>query len=221
MESTRRPVLPRGPLTRAQAVALAFELTLRDGHRVLVRPVVPEDARLLQRGMTRMSLRSRLFRFHRRVSRLSRKQLLELAAVDQRTHVAWGAISLDEPSGPGIGVARYVLEPHDPATARALVTVIDDYHGLGLGTALLEMLRVTAHENGVRRLVAHILPENAVARRLFSRAGGIETGRTPHGLVAMEIQLDAGGRTLRSSGVYLPPVSGRRSEPRWEATPHA
>jgi acetyltransferase len=199
---------------------LAFELILRDGHRVLVRPVVPEDAQLLQEGMTQMSLRSRLFRFHRRISRLSRKQLRELAAVDQRTHVAWGALSLGEPNSRGIGVARYILEPDDPATARAIITVIDDYQGLGLGTALLEMLRLTAHENGVTRLVGHLLPENVAARRLFGRAGGVETGRTPHGLVAMQMEIDAAARTVRSSRAHLEPVSGNRREPPLRGTPH-
>jgi acetyltransferase len=192
---------------------LAFELILRDGHRVLVRPVVPEDAQLLQEGMTQMSLRSRLFRFHRRISRLSRKQLRELAAVDQRTHVAWGALSLGEPNSRGIGVARYILEPDDPATARAIITVIDDYQGLGLGTALLEMLRLTAHENGVTRLVGHLLPENVAARRLFGRAGGVETGRTCEARHTID-QLQPSGRPLPCQSAASPGNIQRASESR-------
>lgn len=193
------PVLPRGPLTAAEARALAFEIRLRDGRRVLVRPVIPEDARRLQEGMTRMSWQSRLFRFHRRISRLSREQLHFLADVDQRRHVAWGALSLDETGSPGVGVARYVVEPNDPRTARAVITVIDDYQGQGLGASLLEMLRVTAHENGVTRIVGHILPENVPGRRLFARAGGVETGRTPTGLITMEIRGDESRPVLSSN----------------------
>jgi acetyltransferase len=186
-------------LTATEARALAFEIRLRDGRRALVRPVIPDDAHRLQEGLTRMSRQSRLFRFHRRLSRLSREQLHDLAAVDQRAHVAWGALSLDEPGMPGVGVARYVVEQEDTRTARAVVTVIDDYQGVGLGMALLEMLRVTAGENGVARLVGHILPENAAGRRLFARAGGIETGRTAAGLVTMEIRLDASRPVLSSN----------------------
>jgi L-amino acid N-acyltransferase YncA len=194
-------VLPPGPLTAADARALAFEIRLRDGRRVLVRPVIPEDARRLQEGLTRMSWQSRLFRFHRRLSRLSREQLHSLAAVDQRTHVAWGALSLDEPGMPGVGVARYMLEQDDARTARAVITVIDDYQRVGLGMALLEMLRVTAHENGVTRLIGHILPENTAGRRLVAGAGGMETGRTASGLITTEIRND-GSRPVLSSNMY-------------------
>jgi L-amino acid N-acyltransferase YncA len=194
-------VLPPGPLTAAEARALAFEIRVRDGRRVLVRPVIPEDARRLQEGLTRMSWQSRLFRFHRRLSRLSREQLHYLAAVDQRTHVAWGALSLDEPGMPGVGVARYVVEQDDARTARAVITVIDDYQRVGLGMALLEMLRLTAHENGVTRLIGHILPENTAGRRLVASAGGTETGRTASGLLTTEIRND-GSRPVLSSNMY-------------------
>jgi hypothetical protein len=65
--------------------------------------------------------------------------------------------------------------------------------------ARLEMLRVTAAENGVARLVGHILPENAAGRRLFARADGVETGRTATGLITMEIRSDATRPVLSSN----------------------
>jgi len=204
-------VLPPGPLTAAEARALAFEIRLRDGRRVLVRPVIPEDARRLQEDLTRMSWQSRLFRFHRRLSRLSREQLHYLAAVDQRTHAAWGALSLDEPGMPGVGVARYVVEQDDARTARAVITVIDDYQRVGLGMALLEMLRVTAHENGVTRLIGHVLPENTAGRRLVAGAGGTETGRTASGLLTTEICNDD-SRPVLSSNTYRRAGTAARGE---------
>jgi RimJ/RimL family protein N-acetyltransferase len=204
-------VLPPGPLTAAEARALAFEIRLRDGRRVLVRPVIPEDARRLQEDLTRMSWQSRLFRFHRRLSRLSREQLHYLAAVDQRTHAAWGALSLDEPGMPGVGVARYVVEQDDARTARAVITVIDDYQRVGLGMALLEMLRVTAHENGVTRLIGHVLPENTAGRRLVAGAGGTETGRTASGLLTTEICNDD-SRPVLSSNMYRRAGTAARGE---------
>jgi GNAT superfamily N-acetyltransferase len=204
-------VLPPGPLTAAEARALAFEIRLRDGRRVLVRPVIPEDARRLQEDLTRMSWQSRLFRFHRRLSRLGREQLHYLAAVDQRTHAAWGALSLDEPGMPGVGVARYVVEQDDARTARAVITVIDDYQRVGLGMALLEMLRVTAHENGVTRLIGHVLPENTAGRRLVAGAGGTETGRTASGLLTTEICNDD-SRPVLSSNMYRRAGTAARGE---------
>jgi GNAT superfamily N-acetyltransferase len=49
--------------------------------------------------------------------------------------------------------------------------------GQGLAAAALATVRTAARELGVRALVVEVGPENAVARRLYARAGFAETGR--------------------------------------------
>ena len=129
-----------------------------------------------------------------------------LTATDGRNHVAWGAIALDEPGMPGVGVARYVRDPDAPTRAEVAVTVVDDFQGAGLGPALAETLVLTALENGISRFVVRVLPSNAAGLRLIRRFGA-STGRLGSHNVEFDIPLDLGGRTLKSSHQFLVPYS--------------
>jgi len=183
-----------------------FEATLKDGRRVWVRPVSPQDKEKIQAGLARMSAQSRYMRFHVPVHELSESQLRELTEIDQSRHVAWGAVSLDEPGEPGAGVARYVQSAGDPRSANIAVTVVDEYHGLGLGRLLMQTILVAAATQGIERFLAHVLPENTAAQQLF-RALGAGPGSRQGDTLVMEIPVRSAWRTLQASTPRLTPVS--------------
>jgi GNAT superfamily N-acetyltransferase len=68
-----------------------------------------------------------------------------LTEIDHHDHEA--IIALDEQTGEGIGVARYVRDQERPEVAEVAVTVIDDWQGRGLGTLLLEVISARARES--------------------------------------------------------------------------
>jgi RimJ/RimL family protein N-acetyltransferase len=175
-----------------------FDLTLRDGRRVRIRPIVPGDEGLMAAGFARLSPRSRFYRFHRPVDRLSPEELRHLAATDGSNHVAWGAIAIGEPGMPGVGVARYLRDPDEPARAEVAVTVVDDFQGAGLGRALAQTLALTALEKGIGRFVVRVMPSNAAGLRLIRRFGASK-GWLERRDVVFEIPLNDGGRTFRNS----------------------
>jgi GNAT superfamily N-acetyltransferase len=70
-----------------------------------------------------------------------------LTEIDHHDHEAM--IPLDEASGEGIGVARYVRDPNQPDVAEFAVTVIDDWQQRGVGTLLLEVIRAARRESGI------------------------------------------------------------------------
>jgi GNAT superfamily N-acetyltransferase len=70
-----------------------------------------------------------------------------LTEIDHHDHEA--IIALDEQTGEGIGVARYVRDQERPEVAEVAVTVIDDWQGRGLGTLLLEVISARAREEGI------------------------------------------------------------------------
>jgi RimJ/RimL family protein N-acetyltransferase len=147
------------------------EVELRDGTRVLVRPILPEDKDRLRRGLALLSPRSRYLRFHSPVTAITDQQLRYLTEVDYRDHMAWVAIDRDRPADPGMGVARYVRLPDEPAVAEAAITVADDYQGRGLGSVLLRVLGRSATEQGIRTFRSYVLDENVAMRRIFDRLG--------------------------------------------------
>ena len=135
-------------------------LSLRDGDRVLFRPITPEDRDRIVRGMLMLSPESRYLRFFSPVSRLSDKQLDHQTEVDQHNHVAWGALDPDNFEHPGFGIARFIRLPDDPISAEMAVTVLDAYQKKGIGTLLLAVMYLRAIDVGVKNLLGNLLPEN-------------------------------------------------------------
>jgi RimJ/RimL family protein N-acetyltransferase len=198
---------------RAQAARRApagpgRQVILRDGSQVLTRPVRGSDAPLLADGFARLSARSRWMRFLGAKKALSPAELRSLTELDHYDREALGA--LDQASGRGVGIARYVRHAADPQAAEIAVTVVDDWQRLGLGTVLLTQLADRARAAGIHRFTALVSTENDAGIRLLRRLNA-EFVRREADAVVYEIALrpvDARGpagthrrpRRLRVSG---------------------
>lgn len=182
-----------------------FVITMKDGARVRLQAVGPGDRERLLAGFARLSPRSRYLRFRRPVTELSEADIRDLTDTDARHHVAWGAIALDEPGEPGIGVARYLRSLNDGKTAEVAVTVVDEWQRRGVGRVLVETLLLAALENGIERLMARVLPENTGARRLLQRVGARPERHDGQELV-LELPVRRRDRTLLSSLEFRAPT---------------
>jgi nucleotide-binding universal stress UspA family protein/RimJ/RimL family protein N-acetyltransferase len=162
---------------------------LADGSRVLIRPIAPEDRDALAAGFERLSPQSRYQRFFAPVARLRERELDYLTAVDHHDHEA--LVALEESTGEGIAVARFVRT--EPDVAEPAIVVADEWQGRGLAGHLLDALVDRAREEGVQRFVAPVLADNAGAIRLLERLG--DTTREQMGReVQLSIALPAPGR---------------------------
>jgi RimJ/RimL family protein N-acetyltransferase len=178
------------------ATAWPERVTLRDGSTVLVRPIRPEDRERLALGFERLSRRSRARRFLQPVSRLSPDLLRRLTEVDHHDHEALVAEAED---GEGVGVARFIRLPENPAAAEVTVVVADRWQNRGAATELLRRLAVRAAEEGVERFVATCLAGN---RQVFALLEGVEAKRVQEsddGLVEIEIELAAQDGPMREA----------------------
>ena len=93
----------------SELVALGAPIVLRDGSRVRLRQGRSSDRALLLRGFERLSPESRYRRFLAAMPELSEANVRHLTEIDHHGHEA--IIALDEETGEGIGVARYVRDP--------------------------------------------------------------------------------------------------------------
>lgn len=152
-----RPPLPARLLAPGRA-ARHRVATLRDGGRVLLRPLRPSDRDVYLRGFEHLSSTSRYMRFFSPKAALSERELHYFLDVDHHDHEAIVAIALD--GGDGIGVARWVRLRAEPQVAEVSVTVVDEHQGRGLGAVLLECAAERAAEEGVQRLRASVLADN-------------------------------------------------------------
>lgn len=148
----------------------ACEVRLRSGDPVWIRPIRSTDAAELQRAFALMSEESQYRRFLTGTPRLTDSQATYFTAVDHVDHEAYVAHSPSDETWI-IGVARFIRYPEARDDAELAITVADSWHGRGLGTALVRVLRERALEVGVKRFRAEMMGDNEAILRLLRGNG--------------------------------------------------
>ena len=167
-----------------------MDICLRNGTRVLIRPITADDKALLVRGMAALSPQSARLRFLAPKRHLTLAELRYLTEVDQVDHYALVAVLADDPATMS-GVGRWVRDGEDPEAAELAVVVGDCYQRQGLGTALGAALADGARALGIARFTATMLPENTAAQRLFAHISGRLTTRFDRGTYELAADLAA------------------------------
>jgi acetyltransferase len=153
-------------------IELEGEMRLRDGRKVRVRPIRPEDAARELRFFERLSDRSRFQRFMQYVRELSPRMLARFTQLDYDRELALVALW----EGEFVAVGRYAPNA-DGETAEFALAVGDDWQGKGLGHGLLERLCHAARAAGYRALYGHILDANREMLELARHLGFVEMAR--------------------------------------------
>jgi GNAT superfamily N-acetyltransferase len=165
---------------RASAAPTGERLQLRDGSTVLIRPLEPADASLVEEGFERLSAVNRYRQFI-----FDRPDLNEVTTIDD-DHWTLGAI--DPATGTGVGLARYVRNPRDHTLATVAVIVIDDWQGRGLATRLLKQLVKRMRASGIEHFEAHMIIGDVQSQRMFEAVGTVETVERAAGVVDVTVR---------------------------------
>lgn len=148
-------------------------IVLKDGTPVVLRPMRPEDEKLLvafHRHLSEDSVRQRYFAFMTLVERVAHERLIRLCFTDYDRE--WSLVAqIETEEGPRIiGVSRLMRIP-GTSYGRFSMIIIDEYHHLGLGTQLLEQTLRIAQQENIERIDALILSENDVMLKLCEKHG--------------------------------------------------
>ena len=168
-----------------ELVALGAPIVLRDGSRVRLRQGHSSDKGLLWRGFERLGPESRYRRFLAAMPELRAGTVRYLTEIDHHDHEA--IVALDETTGEGIGVARYVRDPERRDVAEVAVMVIDDWQGKGVGTLLLEVLSARAREEGISSFTALMLASNQEMMEVLEALGPVRIVDREVGTVEIEM----------------------------------
>ena len=171
---------------------------LRDGSRVVVRRIRGEDRDAVRAAFDRLSEQSRYQRFMTPIDDLSESQLRYLTDVDHHDHEA--LIAFDRATRAGVGVARFV-RLGDPTKAEAAVTVVDEWQGRGLGSALCRLLAARAREEGIARFTALLLASNRQMHDVLSSLGPSRVVSRSSGTVEVEVEVPEQGIGDHMAGV--------------------
>jgi RimJ/RimL family protein N-acetyltransferase len=142
---------------------------LRDGTRVLVRPIRGEDETLYPAFMTAENVEDTRRRFFGAVRDLSHEFIVRLTHVDYDLRMAF--IAIDEADGKMLGVVRLHRQEDDPGTGEYAVIVRSDFKGPGLGRQL--MLRIIKWSKAARMKTVFglVLADNAEMLKLCEQLG--------------------------------------------------
>jgi RimJ/RimL family protein N-acetyltransferase len=146
---------------------------IRSGDVVTVRQIQPDDAPALVRAYADLGEQSRYRRFFTAMPELPDHMLKAAVEVDHENHEA--LVATPPRSSEILAESRFIRSQDRQDTADVGVTVVDEWQGRGLGSALLACLSERALEVGVRYFTAEVLAENRTMLGLLSALGAVET----------------------------------------------
>lgn len=141
-----------------------IDVPIESGETVRLSPVLATDREYFEKGLEMLSIESRFARFGHGVAHLSDRELDYLSDVDQRSHVAWGAIVSSDVAG----VGRFVSAAGDDDCPELALTVLDEFQGRGVGTALIRALVAVARHDGIEELCFEAGAGNPAVLRMMA-----------------------------------------------------
>jgi len=143
---------------------------LSNGITITIRPIKPEDAVLEKNFVSRLSERTKYFRFRQVLHELTPEMLVRFTQIDYDRELAFVAVTEDQKLPYELGVGRYMRNP-DGYSAEFALVVADDCQGLGIGTTLMKTLMQTAKDKGIAVFEAEVLANNHAMLALAKRLG--------------------------------------------------
>ncbi|MEH6625855.1 MAG: bifunctional acetate--CoA ligase family protein/GNAT family N-acetyltransferase [Motiliproteus sp.] len=151
---------------------LEREAELRQGQRILIRPVRPEDEQAYQDFFKQVAPNDMYLRFFRNISELPSADLAKMIQIDYDREMAFTAFSLepDAASPQLLGEVRTSTLP-DNGIAEYSILLRQDMKGSGLGRRLMEMIIDYTRQRGTDKIVGTVLVQNTGMLRLCEKLG--------------------------------------------------
>jgi acetyltransferase len=141
---------------------------LRDGKKLLVRPVRPEDEPLYGPFLRAISPEDMRLRFFAPLKDFSHTFIARFTQIDYARAMAF--IALDADSGAMLGVVRLHVGG-EGVTGEYAILVRSDYKGRGLGWLLMQLIISYARAEGLRRIEGQVLRDNTTMLAMCQELG--------------------------------------------------
>ena len=156
---------------KGQTASFCRHAVLRDGTRVRMRAIRPDDKERLRLAFEDLSPESVYQRFFHPVKELTTGELRHLTELDFRDHVGLVLTIKEDTCERLIAVCRFVRVTPCADRAEVGFAVADEYQHRGAATLLLQQLVAVARGCGIREFVAQTLGENLDMVRVFQNSG--------------------------------------------------
>jgi acetyl coenzyme A synthetase (ADP forming)-like protein len=156
------------------------EVLLKDGSRILLRPIKEDDVERWLDFISRLSHRTKYLRFHS-VPKLGSEEAIRFCSVDYNNAFAFVAEVLRDQRQEIIAIGRYSRLP-TKSSAEVAFVIEDAYQGKGIGTKLMEWLANVARDNNITTFEAYVLAENIEMMNVFKDYGFHVTSELEEGV---------------------------------------
>jgi acetyltransferase len=166
--------LPKSAI-RPYPIQYVGDWKMKNGEKVAIRPIRPEDEPTIIKFHEKLSDRTVLMRYFAPLQlsqRTAHERLTRICFVDYDREMALVAERRNNASGvPEILAVSRLHHMHGTEDVEASVVVIDEAQHLGLGTELMKRAVEIARNEGAKRVVASVLPENEDMQAIFKGLG--------------------------------------------------
>jgi acetyltransferase len=160
---------------RPYPIQYVSDWTTKDGTRVTIRPIRPEDEPLMVKFHESLSERTVYLRYFDPIKlsdRVSHERLARICFIDYAREIILVAQRDNPETGEDeIIAASRLSKLHDSDAADFTIVIADCCQGLGLGQEILRRQMAIARQEGIRRLRSNILPEADNMRHIFEKFG--------------------------------------------------
>jgi acetyltransferase len=143
---------------RPYPLEYSLDVKIKNGEQMTLRLIRPEDEPLISnfhKELSENSVRQRYFEFMSLDDRVAHERLIRICFNDYDRE--WAIVA--EIRGRIIGIGRLYRIPNT-GQAQFKMTIIDNYHHLGIGTKILQHLLTIAKKEKIEQVHASILIEN-------------------------------------------------------------
>ncbi len=165
-------------------------IELRDGQRLLMRPIQPSDASLLQESFLTLTPEEVRMRFLHPLTELSADYAQQLAEIDPTRQCALVLVEAKPPTEARIAAVARAAIDEDGSEAEFAIIVSREIRQFGLGRFLMEQLVAWAQDQKLLSLYGFVLEENTPMLGLMSEMGfAIEPSHQDSGVLRVGLEL--------------------------------
>lgn len=143
-------------------------ITVKEGWRVFVRPIRPEDEPLIHEMLKHVTMHDLRLRFFAPMKQFSHEFIARLTQLDYARAMAF--VAFDEASNEVVGVVR-IHSDSIYETGEYAILLRSDLKGRGLGWTLMQMIIEYAKSEGLKTISGDVLSENTVMLAMCRNLG--------------------------------------------------
>lgn len=128
---------------------------ISDGTNIILRPIRPEDASLIQEFFHHLSSQAKHSHFLENFTELSNELLNKLVAIDYQREMVLIASYVKDGKETMIGMAQY-SPTLNLEECEVLIVIADEWHSKGIATRLMHHLIEIAKEKAIKKMIATI-----------------------------------------------------------------